>query len=159
MPGLRPLPLLGPDIVHQLEDGQLCSGIPSAHTPAQMEIHIGRREPILHNLSHLQNIDRMDCRGVKRWALHMFLILGDPVQRGAGRSEDLLVVLAKLVIDRSRQRAVEGVTYTDCLLLFCGYVQAWMSLEKEHVEFTNNPDAFRERWAAGDGNLYFLFQF
>eukprot|EP00061_Rhincodon_typus_P014802 g42104.t1 len=49
-----------------------------------------------------------------RFRLHlspMLLIFGHPVRRGAGRPDDLLVGLflglAKLVINRSRQRAVE----------------------------------------------------
>eukprot|EP00061_Rhincodon_typus_P017740 g46578.t1 len=74
------------------------------------------------------------------------LIFGHPVWRGAGRSEDLLVGLllglAKLAINRSRQQAVEGVIMADCLPLFRGYVHAWVSLEKV---CTGTLDAFPER--------------
>eukprot|EP00061_Rhincodon_typus_P011341 g36279.t1 len=51
------------------------------------------------------------------------LIFGRPVQRGVGRSEDLLMALllglARLAVNRSRQQAMEGLISTDCLPLFC----------------------------------------
>ncbi|XP_072422303.1 protein CutA homolog isoform X1 [Chiloscyllium punctatum] len=40
----------------------------------------------------------------------------------------------------------EGVIMFDCLYLFHGYVQAWVSLEKEHVVSTNTLELFRERY-------------
>eukprot|EP00061_Rhincodon_typus_P014404 g41398.t1 len=105
--------LLGPNMVHQLEDAQVRFETPSAHTPAWAEFHICPR--ILRTLP----------------------IFGHPVWRGAGRSEDLLVALllglAQLVMNRSRQRAMEGVIMVNYLPLFCGYVRARVSLEKEHA--------------------------
>eukprot|EP00061_Rhincodon_typus_P011423 g36413.t1 len=78
---------------------------------------------------------------------------GHLVQRGAGRLEDLLVGLllglAKLTINRSRQQVVEGAILADCPLLFCGYVRARVSLAKKHVMFTNTLDVFRERSSPG----------
>eukprot|EP00061_Rhincodon_typus_P015272 g42857.t1 len=57
-----------------------------------------------------------------------FLIFGHPAPRRVGRSEDLLMGLllglAKLVINRSRQGAVEGVIMADCLPFFRGYIYA-----------------------------------
>eukprot|EP00061_Rhincodon_typus_P006406 g27017.t1 len=93
------------------------------------------------------------------WVLHSLLcywlhfsptllIFGYPVWRGVGRLVDLLVDLllglAKLAIHRCRQWAMEGVVMTNCLPLFCGYVRAWVSLEKEHMVSTNALDVFRE---------------
>eukprot|EP00061_Rhincodon_typus_P017279 g45905.t1 len=45
----------------------------------------------------------------------------------------LLLGLAKLAIIRSRQRAMVRVVMANCLPLFCGYIRAWVSLEKEHA--------------------------
>eukprot|EP00061_Rhincodon_typus_P015325 g42936.t1 len=60
------------------------------------------------------------------------------------RSEDLLVGLllglAKLAINSSRQRAVEEA---ECLPLFHGYNRAWVSLEMEHAVCTGPLMPFR----------------
>eukprot|EP00061_Rhincodon_typus_P013358 g39684.t1 len=37
--------VLGPNVVHHLEDAQMCVGNPSARTPARMEFHVGPRVP------------------------------------------------------------------------------------------------------------------
>eukprot|EP00061_Rhincodon_typus_P016661 g44991.t1 len=64
----------------------------------------------------------------------MLLIVGHLVRRGAGRSEYLLVGLflglAKLAINRSRQRATEGIVSADWLPLFRGYARVQVSLER-----------------------------
>eukprot|EP00061_Rhincodon_typus_P007598 g29446.t1 len=127
--------VLGPDVVHQLEDAQMYGGIPSARTPARTEFHIGPGIPYLpagacapqpelppeHRPSPLLLVTLQ------------LLIFGHQVRRGTGGSEDplvgLLLGLAKLIFNRSRQRAVEGFIYTDCLPLF----RARVSLEKEHM--------------------------
>eukprot|EP00061_Rhincodon_typus_P014810 g42114.t1 len=76
------------------------------------------------------------------------LIFGHLVWREMGRSEDLLMGLllglAKLVINRSRQRAVEGVMTANCLPLFRSYFRAWVSLECEHTVSIKTLNAFRE---------------
>eukprot|EP00061_Rhincodon_typus_P003729 g20831.t1 len=106
--GLRAA-MLRPDVVHQLEDAQECSGIPSERTTARMEFHIGPRIP------------------------PMLLIFGHPVRRGVGRLEDLLVgLLLGLAINKSRQWTMEGVIMADCLPIFHAYVCARVSLGKEH---------------------------
>eukprot|EP00061_Rhincodon_typus_P009737 g33464.t1 len=76
------------------------------------------------------------------------LIFGHLVQRGAGKLEDLLMGLllglAKLVINRSKQRAMDGVIMADCLPRFHGYVRARAPLEKEHAVSTNTLAVFQE---------------
>eukprot|EP00061_Rhincodon_typus_P018093 g47118.t1 len=70
----------------------------------------------------------------------MLLIIGHPVRRGVGRLEDLMSLpqgLAKLAINRSWQWAMEEVVTANCLLLFCDYVCAQVSLEKEHAVSIN----------------------
>eukprot|EP00061_Rhincodon_typus_P009728 g33446.t1 len=78
----------------------------------------------------------------------MPLIFGHLVWRRAGRSEDfltgLLLGLAKLVINRFRQWAMEGVIIANCPPLFRGYVRARVSLEKGHAACTGALDTFRE---------------
>eukprot|EP00061_Rhincodon_typus_P015107 g42603.t1 len=73
---------------------------------------------IIHFSSFIQHMD-MRCP--------TFLISGFPVQRGVGRMEDLLVGLllglAKLAINRSRQQARKGVIMADCLPLYCGNIE------------------------------------
>eukprot|EP00061_Rhincodon_typus_P007673 g29608.t1 len=68
--------------------------------------------------------------------------------RGVGRLEDLfmglLLGLARLAINRSRQRTAEGIIYADCLTLFHGSVQGWVSLDREHAASTSALDAFWE---------------
>ena len=89
-----------------------------------------------------------------KFCLHFsptLLIHGHPVRRGAGRAEDhlvnLLLDLARYAINRSRQRATEGVIRPDCVPLFRGYVRGRVSLEKEHAESSGELHAFRARWA------------
>eukprot|EP00061_Rhincodon_typus_P006164 g26509.t1 len=76
------------------------------------------------------------------------LIFGHPVRRGVGRSEDLLMGLlmglAKLLINRSRQQATKGVIMAECLPLVRGYVCAQVSLEKEHAVSTNILSTFQK---------------
>eukprot|EP00061_Rhincodon_typus_P010851 g35446.t1 len=150
--------VLGADIVQQLEYARVCGGIPSAHTPAWTEFHIGSRilylpwEPVPHNLSRIQDFIIVSFKICETAGpLHfspMLLIFGHPVWRRVGRSKDFrvgrLLGLAKLVINRFRQWAMEGVIIADCLPLFRGYVRAWVSLEKGHTVCTGALDAFWE---------------
>uniref|UniRef100_UPI00398ED08E protein ripply2-like n=1 Tax=Pristiophorus japonicus TaxID=55135 RepID=UPI00398ED08E len=52
--------------------------------------------------------------------------------------------MAKAAINRSRQRAVEGIVQPDCPLLFRSYIQARVSLEVEHAMSTSTLSDFRE---------------
>eukprot|EP00061_Rhincodon_typus_P007552 g29362.t1 len=78
----------------------------------------------------------------------MLLVFEHPVWRGKSQSEDILMALllglAKLATNRSRQRALEGVIMANCLPLFCGYFHTRVSLEKEHAVGTGALDAFGE---------------
>eukprot|EP00061_Rhincodon_typus_P017128 g45687.t1 len=102
--------VLGPDIVHQMEDAQACSEIPSARTPARTEFHIGPRipylplgacasQPELHPEQRVVWIGEGQ-NGGPYFLLYFWLnfsptllIFRHPVRRGAGGSEDLLVGL------------------------------------------------------------------
>eukprot|EP00061_Rhincodon_typus_P017796 g46660.t1 len=56
----------------------------------------------------------------------------------------LLLGLARLAINRSRQWTMKGAVSANWLSLFLGYVRTWVSSESEHVASNNALEAFRE---------------
>eukprot|EP00061_Rhincodon_typus_P017034 g45551.t1 len=83
----------------------------------------------------------------------LLLIYGHPVQAGAVKSASRLVTLllglAKMAINGSRQWAEEGLVIPDCLsaAVRTGYGRAQVSQEKEHAVLAGTFEAFQDHWA------------
>eukprot|EP00061_Rhincodon_typus_P008653 g31457.t1 len=80
----------------------------------------------------------------------MLLIYRHAIWGGTDKSKGLLVTqllgLTKMAINRSRQWAAKGLIAPDCLLLFYGYICAWVSLERQHPALIGTIKTFRGRW-------------